>query len=358
MASAMKPGFTSPPQISFNDKNAEEWLEEGLFLKPSLTDFHRVVEGIFMNQQIAFAGKFGKLSVAQTGCERNGEGSIDTTQKKWEPVFLEANVKQCAFELTNTFMQSEFMPAGVDRNDPSLWAWWEAFIFERMRDAIIEDVIRQAYLGDKSITGSDLTNSGDVKFYNQVNGFWQQIFEGVTNGTIKRANTIALNSATSTAAQLDITDSEFALKIFRSLVNGSDPRLKAMPDNEKIILATTEIFDNYIEYLESRDVSPSYERIENGYNSVRFRNIRVVDFELISRYIASDFQVAGSPVKLDLPHRAILTTTDNFGVAFDALSAISSIQGSYSISDRQYYVDAAYMLDAKIFWDYLVTVAY
>lgn len=357
MASVLIPGAGSPPAVTFFEYNASEFLLENPFVKPSVSAFHNVFEGIRAKQQIAFLNKFGKLSVTDAGCGAAPSGTLTPSTKTWDPVFLRAEVEQCASDFYQSFMVWA-LGNGVNRDDLSQVAYFEGFLYDFLRDAVMEDVMRMAWLSDTALVAGDLTNgAGDLPFYNKFDGFWKQILTSIGVGganSAKRAITITENAAANAAAQLSLGAS-VGYNVFKALHEKADSRLISAPN--KVIIATRTLVDNYAAYLEDKGNSVAFERIENGFSSLRYRDTQIFSFDLLDRYIQADF-LTGSPATYDQPHRAIMTTADNLGIAFDSASALSTISGFYDPKDEDYTAKIKYQLDAKILWDYLVVAAY
>lgn len=360
MASVLTPGTSSPPQINFYPKLAEEFLIQNPFLKPNVTEFHQVFEGIKGKQQIAFLNRFGKSSLKWDSCGANPTGGLTASEKEWDPIRFKVEKNQCFADFANSFLQWG-LANGVAAADLTNYSYFETFIFDLLQDIALEDVLRIAWLSDTTYTAGDFTNgAADLPYYNEINGFWQQIVASIGAGSgAVRAYTITENSASTIAAQMDLSSTadkqKTAYNVYRSLFEKADSRL--ISASNKVIISTRSLVDNYAGYLESQGNDVSFERIENGFTSLRYRDTQIYSFDLLDRNIQADFKT-GSPETYDLPHRAILTTRDNLGVAFDALSAVSSISAFYDPKDEDYTAKLGYMMDAKVIWDYLVAAAY
>ena len=89
-----------------------------------------------------------------------------------------------------------------------------------------------------------------------------------------------------------------ALTVWQNLERNGDTRLTSNPN--RIIIATKTLCDNWAEYLETQGVNSSFERLESGFTTLRYRGIPIYCFDLLDRYIQSDF-LTGSPATYDTP---------------------------------------------------------
>jgi hypothetical protein len=133
----------------------------------------------------------------------------------------------------------------------------------------------------------------------------------------------------------------------------ADSRLKSATD--KIIICTTTLLENYAAYLESQGADASFIRIENGYSTLRYRNVTIYGMDFWDRTIQADFD---NGTTYDLPHRALLTTKMNLAVGSDRLADAESFKVYYSEDTELNNFKGKYRVDAKLLQDYLIQVAY
>jgi len=83
--------------------------------------------------------------------------------------------------------------------------------------------------------------------------------------------------------------------------------------------------------------------------------VRMVDSW--DRNIQADFKT-GSPETFNLPHRAVMTTTNNLLVGLDNSSSLSDSDMWYSKDDQVWRAQYNTVEDVKIGQEYLVAAAY
>jgi hypothetical protein len=243
-------------------------------------------------------------------------------------------------------------------NEPDLTGTdFAAFIVDRMNDAMAEDVLRIAWLGDTTAESVDATPSGILSSgvspldYNQLDGFWKQLFAiGAANPD--QVYTITENAAASKAAQ-DALAANRAFLTFQALNNNADFRLRSAQN--KIILTTMSLLDNYATYLETQGNDASFIRIEDGFSTLRYRNMEIIGVDLWDRYIRADFD---NGTTYDIPHRAVLTTKDQLALGVDASSALADLDQWFEKLTKKTNFRGGYKMDVKALESYMFSLAY
>jgi hypothetical protein len=180
---------------------------------------------------------------------------------------------------------------------------------------------------------------------------WKQIF-AVVAASPERKVAISENAGVSKVAQLNLAANK-AFTTFQKLMASADSRLKSAPD--KIMIVTTTLLENYAAYLESQGMDASFIRIENGYSTLRYRNVTIYGMDFWDRTIQADFD---NGTTYDLPHRALLTTKMNLAVGSDKLADAETFKVYYSEDTELNNFKGKYRVDAKLMQDYLIQVAY
>jgi hypothetical protein len=353
----------NPSQLTFNGeeiKSISEAVLETVFEKPAITEFHTIEENIVAKKQIAYLGLLSKITKKDAGCGTGATSKqIPMAEKFWDPEQVKIWLQLCHTELEDSFMvyakQRGINYADVTPTDIA------AFVVQRMSDAGFEDALRLVWFNDKNAANVGDTPTGTITTgvsiadYNIINGLWKQIFEIVAADPARR-ETIAANAEATKALQdsvLEASNGIAAKNVFNDLVNGADYRLRSAPD--KVIVATQSLVDSYANYLESVGVDSSFIRIENGFSTLRYRNLELIGFDFWDRTIRADFD---NGTKWHLPHRAILTTKSNLLVGVDASSAIANFNVFYDPTTELNNFKGGYKVDAKIREDYMIQVAY
>jgi len=347
----------NPSDLTFNGQEAKDIGEaviESIFENPAVADLMTVYDGIVTKKQIPFLGTLSKITKKDAGCGSGvSSNNIPMTEKFWEPENLKIWLQLCAEDLLNSFWVYA-QRLGMDRSDVT-GTTIASFVVDRMTAAAQEDLLRIIWFNDKSAEwvddGGVITDGVPLADYNIIDGLWKQIF-AVVAGSPARYFEIAENSEATKSAQLLLAQ-ERAFKVFQGLMAGADSRLKSAPD--KIIICTTTLLENYAQYLEGQGNDASFIRIENGYSTLRYRNVTIYGMDFWDRTIQSDFD---NGTTYDLPHRALMTTKMNLAVGSDKLADAESFKVYYSEDTELNNFKGKYRVDAKLLQDYLIQVAY
>jgi hypothetical protein len=347
----------NPADLTFNGQEAKDIGEaviESIFENPAVADLMTVYDGIVTKKQIPFLGTLSKITKIDAGCGSGvSANNIPMTEKFWEPENLKIWLQLCAEDLLNSFWVYA-QKLGMDRSDVT-GTTIASFVVERMTAAAQEDLLRIIWFNDKAADnvsgGGVITNGVSLTDYNIIDGLWKQIFDVVT-ATPARKIAISENAGANKAAQLNLAAGK-ALTTFQKMIAAADSRLKSAPD--KILLCTTTLLENYATYLESQGADASFIRIENGYSTLRYRNITIYGIDFWDRTIQADFD---NGTTYDLPNRALLTTKMNLAVGSDRLADSESFKVYYSEDTELNNFKGKYRVDAKLLQDYLIQAAY
>ena len=347
----------NPSDLTFNGQEAKDIGEaviESIFENPAVADLMTVYDGIVTKKQIPFLGTLSKITKKDAGCGSGvSANNIPMTEKFWEPENLKIWLQLCAEDLVNSFWVYA-QKLGMDRSDVT-GTTIASFVVDRMTAAAQEDLLRIIWFNDKAAEwvddGGVITDGVPLADYNIIDGLWKQIF-AVVAGSPERLYEISENAEPTKVAQLALA-TERAFKVFQGLMSGADSRLKSAAD--KIIICTTTLLENYASYLESQGMDASFIRIENGYSTLRYRNVTIYGMDFWDRTIQADFD---NGTTYDLPHRALLTTKMNLAVGSDKLADAESFKVYYSEDTELNNFKGKYRVDAKIMQDYLIQVAY
>jgi hypothetical protein len=347
----------NPSDLTFNGQEAKDIGEaviESIFENPAVADLMTVYDGIVTKKQIPFLGTLSKITKKDAGCGSGvSSNNIPMTEKFWEPENLKIWLQLCAEDLLNSFWVYA-QRLGMDRSDVT-GTTIASFVVDRMTAAAQEDLLRIIWFNDKDALNVDdggvITDGVSLTDYNIIDGLWKQIFQ-VVSSFPERRFTITENAGVSKSAQLALAATA-GLKVFQGLMAKADSRLKSAPD--KIIICTTTILENYAVYLETQGMDASFIRIENGYSTLRYRNVTIYGMDFWDRTIQADFD---NGTTYDLPHRALMTTKMNLAVGSDKLADSESFKVYYSEDTELNNFKGKYRVDAKLLQEYLIQVAY
>jgi hypothetical protein len=349
----------NPNDLSFHGeelRSIREAIQEAVFNKPALTEFHTIYEDLVTKKQIAFLGRLGKITRADEGCSSTPlSAGITMSEKFWEPERFEVWLQECYTNLEDTFF---VWSKNRGLSEPDLTGTdFAAFLVERITDAMSEDVQRIAWFSDKNIASIDDTPTGVLSSgvspldYNVIDGFWKQLF-AIGTANPNQVYTISENSQPNYIDQDDLA-TDRAFKVYSALLNKADYRLRSATN--KVIVSTQSLVDNYATYLESQGNDASFIRIEEGFSVLRYRNQNIIGYDLWDRYIRSDFD---NGVTYDLPHRAVYTTISNLALGVDQASALADLDQWFERKDKTTNFRGGFKMDAKVLESYMVALAY
>lgn len=334
---------------------------EKTFQQPLLTAIHRVWTGVKMKEAIVFASLFGKSGIKDTTCTRPDSGAKSTfTQKYWEPKKIGDTIVNCQVDVDALFKAyydkiNEYKQLfDISASDEEL------FISTMLSESAMKSVYRIAWFGDTAVAQAGAAASGlllaaDVKFYDQIDGIWKQIFAGVTASDIQRYS-ITENTAVTKAAQLTLASGR-AVEIFEELWAIADPRLKSDPRAQYLV--NNKIFDNYRKYLQDKGENFTIGYTTDGISTLKWNGKNIINMETVwDLDLFADFVDNTTNNAYHLPNRVILTVPDNIPIATLNNNDMENIESWYEQKERQNYMSYGYTLDAKYLEGYMIVVGY
>ena len=348
--------------FSFNPEELKDWtlvINELTFNNPQLTQIHDVQEGIKHDMQIVFAGRMGLMGKKITSCTPNEIEGIQLTQKFWRPVFEDFRLKHCSADVN----EQDKLVNQMARMNPDYFNVIEGsssvlgnFLVGKVTEAFNENIIRKVWFSDTAAdtiaNGGVLTNGTDVDYFNTFDGLFKQYFADILT-TDKNYVEITANQGASYAAQV-LGDGD-SMAVLKSMYNSADSRLQNSPNIQ--FLVTRSLWDGYLNDLESTQNAGAGNTFinENGQLTLTYRGIPVVKMEKWDRVI-EEYENDGT--KLNLPHRAVLTTPDNIPVGTLAQSDFGTLNAFYDQYFRENVIDGTYSIDSKHLENYLSVIAY
>lgn len=351
--------LTINPKITFNGKEATEGILEPAFKRPEVKRIMDIREGIKAKEQIAFLGRIDKVTKKDGGAGTGKQNrSIAMSQKFWDPVKMKIWISFKEDELEDTFFVW-LTKNGVDRrNVEDLTEFYQQWVLEVFTDAAQTDAMRIAFFGDTAAAnvadGGKITDGVAIDDYNQVDGFWKQLFDGVTAGKVKKV-TIAKNAEATYALQLALGSTD-AYDTYKAMLNKADSRLRSAPD--KVFLVTETLFQNRIDQKESlaNGLESSAARQDQFYSDDQYRKIPIISMDTIwDRWIQADMD---NGTKYDLPHRVILTTVSNLVAGYDSEGGVSDFRTYFDEETETVNLKGLYKFDAKVLQEFMAVVAY
>jgi hypothetical protein len=327
-----------------------------------LAEHHDIHTGIQWDTQIPFIGTLGLVGKQILKCKPDANGNkIPLSEKKWSPKLIGDRFEHCAVDgdpLFKLFKKvKNINPDFYNRiNSEEL-----GIVLMRIAEAMKEMLQRIVWFGDKNAEtfadGGVFTNGTDLDFFNPIDGLWKQILSIDIPVTSKYYVKIDANDEPNYVNQSNLPQ-DFAFNLFRQMWKKADPRLKQLVAKGTLkvhIHATSAIAENWQDYKEDKSLAFTIDRVEGGGLKDFFRNIVIVP-----RYdwdsIIEDHQDNGT--KLNLPHRALLTTAGNIPIGTVSVSDLETVKSFYDEYHEVNVMDFRLKLDAKFLEDYLAVAAY
>lgn len=351
--------------LTFNGKEAKKGVVLPAFKRPLFSATMTVTEEIKAKQQIAFIGRLTKVVKAAQACgtqTSTNKAGIPLSEKFWDPKKAEMFIQMCATDFEDKFFvwglakgyeraNLELATAG---EDPELLI--ESFIMDIVEDAVYEDAMRMIWLNDVDITDVNDSPAGvlgsatDIVYYNLFDGLLKQIYAAVTAGKTPRY-TISENAGVSYAAQKLAAGK--SATIFDTIVTQADGRILDQPD--QVIMCTKSIFDNWVLYRESKNLESAVVDQTLGIATAMFRGIKIIPLNFLDRYIKSDFD---NGTTLYRPHIAIYGSLSSILGGFDVNPDAIGLEHWYDKDTKYNKIRTAFMIDAKVGFDEMLSVAY
>lgn len=342
-------------------KGINEALKEEAFTKPSLTEFHTIVEGIIVDKQMVILGRLQGLVGAQSGgC--NPTSSTNTfggIEKTWSPKTISDRLTQCYTDLEGRFT-AWGLNAGIKKADLTNTDFAE-FVVDLVADALMESVLRFAWFGDTDADevsgGGIITDGTNLAYFNKIDGLWKQAFEIVTGDADRLTAGLGTKNAQATFAlqKFNTTDTtnKVVINTLNSMTTDADERLVAKSD--VLIVATKSVTDQYKRELTFSNIAFTTERLENGIEMLNIDGIKVLSFSFWDRMIKA-YQNDGT--KAYLPHRAIMLSVANTQIGTETVGELSEVDVIFDNVTKLNHFDFMYRLDAKFGIDSEIQVAY
>ena len=354
-----------PTDVDFDGEQVKalsEAIMTAVYSKPELKEFHTLVPGIKAKKQIIILGALGLVGKVTNGqcAPTTNPGTIEMSQKLWDPAYIEDRFVQCWKDLRESFWIWS-LKTGVDKADLT-GTDFANFLEERLADAMREAVLRLAWFGDTAAANYNdspagfITNGIDTDYFTPFNGLWKQIFAIATANTDQYKAITKNSAATYLLQRFDDTDTtnQVVTNLMQSMLDDADTRLSEATDN--IFYVTKSVADQYKrERKRATGIDLAYSRVEQGILSLEIDGVKIYAMTFWDRNI-KDYENNGT--KWHLPHRIVLAPKSNVQVGTEEESNLTELKPFYFEKDKEYYVDFGFNLDAKFVEDYKGMFAY
>lgn len=355
--------------VLYGPEQFRSLILEPVLDSPDLKQMFTITDGIKAKEDVLFAKRFSKVTRLDTGCGTVPHmPGMDVEKLTWDPVALEAWIAECGPDFEGTFLawglgvgykRPDLQEASIKiRNglgtDEQTLNYWNEFVQDMMEAAIRDDIFRIGCFGDPAITAGQLSGGADdVKNYNQLRGIWPQIIALASAYPKVRAYTITGNQGAAGSQNLAPGES---LQIFTDLLFGADRRLRSGKFGAPLILCTQSVADNWALYRQSNDkIEVSWQLQETGIVGPKFNKVPIIPVPEWDEILEEDFDING---KINLPHRAILTTASNLQLGFDSYDAATQVKSWHNDETKLTHQRGNWKMDAKVMRPFLTRAAF
>ena len=269
--------------------------------------------------QLFLAPNMSKITKAHGGCTRTYSDGVTLTNRTIETNLLQVLVEQCEDQFEDNFLITA-LNSGPDVSDIS-GTEIETLLNDLVTDGMRRDHFRLFSFGD--------TNDADDD-WNSTNGMWTRLIAGLSDYCVNQASTQLNSTLTSTLAK----------NVLQSLYEDADNTLKQIPAEQKKMFVTGNVFEAYLQYLETQNVSEGWKAEVDGIVRAKYRGVEVVPIYAWDEALAdTTCPLFGQYTKL-----AIYTTPANHIIGVDKDQSGLKTRRWFSKDDAKYRIESAYRL--------------
>jgi hypothetical protein len=298
-----------------------------VFIKPSLQtpeikSLFEVRTGIKSGAKLNVLGSLSKITKADQGCSPSPQNNpISITDRPLDTAGFQVELAQCADVFNATVMES-LIQGGYDKNDitgTQIRQMVEQIVLDGMR----RDHFRIFSFGDTGAVSAD---------YDQIDGLWRQLIDGVSTYCVKKIDITALSQ----------NANQRALDWLRLAYAQAPILLKQFAVNELAILCTGNFYENLMTTYEdkSMDGGGLVERTENGVTGLAFRGIKILPVYTWDNDLAD----SANPFFGTFNTAFIFTTPKNHVIGIDRDQDDSQVKIWYSDDEDRTRIRAKYNL--------------
>ncbi|MHC2992826.1 hypothetical protein OB13_15020 [Pontibacter sp. HJ8] len=274
-----------------------------------------------------------KVTRAKSGCGWNPYGKLaDLIDERIEVKKMGIEMEQCAEDFDGLILQMA-KKLGVERAD--LTGTQLATVLSALaQESAKADMLRIMFLGDEASLSDD---------YNQTDGIWKKLFEGVADGNVTKAGAALGNDALPAGAAEGILD---------DLYYGASMEMQDLDDSEKRFYVTRSIYNNWKKTLtKNKQLESSWTALQNGVNTLTYLGVPLIPLGFVDAAIRQDFAGAN-------PHRALYAKPENVVIGMDQESDYQTVKFWYQEKEEMNYMRLKYKLGTGLGWGEYLAVSY
>jgi hypothetical protein len=350
-------------------QNINEYVIKNLLENPFYGSIFGKVEKVTMQQRIGFLTPQIISGLKTTDCTVPSTGLpiVTASEKTWNPVRIADSWTHCNADLNALFKpyfdKIDTYREIYDISGSDIEVLFTAVILNRIEEAIL----RISFLADTTVLASTVSSPGiittagngvTVAHYNMLNGIWKQVFDYIALIPAQRV-TITENANTTIATQTALA-SGAAIGYLDAMYNALPTTLIGQPN--QIILATDTLFRNYQFSLRNLNgtVMGASAYQDALFPTLAYNGVPVVNMQTpVGAAILRDWQKQTSQAGArSFPNRFLWTTTDNLGLGTLNEADFGKVVFDYNARTEDVFIKYGFTLDAKIFDDSKIMVAY
>lgn len=339
------------PNSTYVAEKARQFFLKEVFGDPSMSDILTIVPGITNKTQVVTLDRWDKIIKKKRACGTAGDDKVITDREKfWDPQRCQAKIRICEDDFEATVAQYMSATGNKRLEAPEVMN----IVLDIYRDALLKDTLRQSWFAEKNCvihsSGGKLRTNDDQVHYNMYDGLFLRISDAINAGLIKN-QAITANAEATFDAQMVLADGVTKATLDKMLRTG-DSRLRSNKDT--VILMTTELYYNYIDSLTAFEVQSSKEEIMNGFNVLKHNGKTIIEMDIWSRYIKSDFRK--DALSYYNPHRIVMAPKGVLQFGCDVMPE-SQIKMWHSDDTGYNNIESNFIADTQLGDEYLIATA-
>lgn len=330
-----------------------------------LQNIVRIIPNQVNGKKVAILHGFGLVGEASDGCNMTYNDSLTVNSENvWDIQEWQVAESVCYETLKGTLAQ-EILRSHTDVADVT-GTYIDDVLRPMLEQAIEEMLLRFAFFGDKNASEYDSINntSGtlqpgtDPKFFNVIDGFWQQIFAGVSGNTITRT-TISANAQTTIALQRSAMYTSGVASGLMDTILAEAP-IELSQANDQVILVTKALWDAVRHDVKVNNIGSEmqFESWFGGIKKAEWDGVTVLCLPFMDKIITKFEQNNTNTGAYNMPYRAIYTVKDNLIVGTESRDSYYQLDSWFDKTDQKNYILAKDTIGAMVLDHSLIHVAY
>lgn len=315
------------------------------------------VPGIEGGKKIGFVQPKGLFGKASQGCKPTYDTDMMTTSEKaWDPKEWQIAEQLCYADLEGTIAE-KFPKNGSDVADLTDEEYLNQIVEPALQNAIVKLIIRLTWFGDTEIAGN-LKEAENAQYFNLIDGFFKQIFEGVAAGKTKRY-TIAANEAATIDAQYSaMLQPGVATGVLDNIILRTPAKVLNQEGRSFFVTgAFAKALENDIQ-KNNKGSALQWESIFEGVRATKYNSIPLVAIDNWDEIIQEYLKNTTNENAYDKPFRVVFGSLLNFRAGSKSQDRLAQLRVMFIEDEQVNKILAKDTLDAKVVAEEYVVAAY